>query len=56
MENKFQEFFCPICREYVKKSLFEQHKISHWNDPGEYPETLEKLKQRFEPLGVYDER
>jgi hypothetical protein len=49
------KFLCPYCREFVDKKQFDAHRTSHWNDITNYPESLEKLKERFFHLGLYEE-
>lgn len=50
------KFLCPFCRRYILKTEFEQHRLFHWNDHHQFPDSLEELKQRFEMLGLYDEQ
>ena len=43
--------------QYVLKTDFDQHRTVHRNDTDiTFPRTLEELKQRFEMLGLYDEK
>lgn len=63
---KIDEYNCPFCFSWVKVDKFKKHQESH--EPygqltmeGAFStfktvETLDELKRRFEPLGMYLER
>lgn len=60
------EYQCPFCDSWIPKESFRTHQISHEESgalfiPGSYSriklvESIEELKRRFEPLGMYQER
>ena len=58
MDESKLEYLCPFCKDYVLKSDFKVHEIYHRNDPmcHEYPNTLQELKERFQYLGLWEEK
>jgi hypothetical protein len=59
---KTTEFQCPFCFEWSLKENFDEHMKDH-SDPVmtcygviDKPKTLEEMKNRFTPLGYYNEK
>ncbi len=60
------EFECPFCDQWTPIADFQKHIAVHnagssftfpgWSGTTESPKTIEDMRRRFQPLGMYQER
>lgn len=57
MNQEATEFLCHVCNEWILKSNYKSHVLTHYRESDFiFPVTVEDMKRRFEQLGYYTER